>query len=73
MIPLGLSLKNFLSYGENAPSLDFRQFRLACLSGKNGHGKSALLDALIWALWGQCRVSSKVEVIRHGASEALVE
>ena len=73
MIPLGLSLKNFLSYGENAPSLDFRQFRLACLSGKNGHGKSALLDALIWALWGQCRVSSKVEVIRHGASEAMVE
>lgn len=29
-----------------------------CLSGKNGHGKSALLDALTWALWGHARKMS---------------
>lgn len=73
MIPLKLSLKNFLSYGENPPTLDFGSFSIACLSGRNGHGKSALLDAITWALWGQCRAPNKEEVIRRGASSARVE
>ena len=73
MVPLKLSLKNFLSYGENTSTLDFRNFEIACLSGKNGHGKSALIDALTWALWGKCRVKIKDEVIKRGASEASVE
>jgi len=46
MIPVKLTPKNFLSYGENVPSLDFTQFHVACLSGANGQGKSALMDAL---------------------------
>src|SRR3989304_1120809 len=73
MVPLQLSLKNFLSYSEDAPILDFRGFTIACLSGKNGHGKSALLDALTWALWGKCRAKNKEEVIKRGAKEARVE
>jgi len=73
MVPLKLSLKNFLSYGENTSTLDFRDFDIACLTGKNGHGKSALIDALTWALWGKCRVKIKDEVIKRGASEARVE
>lgn len=73
MVPLKLTLKNFLSYGENPPTLDFRNFDIACLTGKNGHGKSALIDALTWALWGKCRVKVKEEVIRRGASEGSVE
>ena len=64
MIPLTLSVRNFLSYGENIPSLDFRAFTIACLSGKNGHGKSALVDAMTWALWGKCRVKNKEEVMK---------
>jgi len=35
--------------------LDFTEFQVACLSGNNGHGKSALLDAITWALWGEAR------------------
>jgi exonuclease SbcC len=73
MIPLTLSVRNFLSYGENIPSLDFRAFTIACLSGKNGHGKSALVDAMTWALWGKCRVKNKEEVIKRGATDAYVE
>ncbi|MGQ0792623.1 MAG: AAA family ATPase [Deltaproteobacteria bacterium] len=73
MIPIKLSLSNFLSYGEAVPSLDFTGFSLACLSGANGHGKSALIDAITWALWGRCRVKAKDEVIRRGQSEARVE
>ncbi len=73
MVPLKLTLRNFLSYGDTAATLDFRDFDIACLSGKNGHGKSALIDALTWALWGKCRVKIKDEVINRGASEARVE
>lgn len=58
MVPVKLQLKNFLSYGTDAPTLDFRQFQVACLSGKNGQGKSALLDAMTWAVWGEARKSS---------------
>lgn len=73
MVPLTLSVRNFLSYGENTATLDFRDFSIACLSGRNGHGKSALIDALTWALWGRCRVKIKEEVIKRGASDAHVE
>ena len=55
MIPLILHIKNFLSYGSPAQTIDFTNHALICLAGKNGHGKSALLDALTWALWGQAR------------------
>lgn len=59
MIPVKLQMHNFLSYGENVPPLDFTQFNIACLSGKNGQGKSALLDALTWAIWGEGRKASQ--------------
>jgi len=55
MIPLKLQLKNFLSYGSELQTIDFTSYPLICLSGKNGHGKSALLDAITWAVWGQAR------------------
>ena len=55
MIPVQLNLRNFLSYGDDTVTLDFSGFRVACLSGDNGHGKSALLDGLTYALWGEGR------------------
>ena len=55
MIPINLQLKNFLSYGADIQTIDFAPYSLICLSGKNGHGKSALLDAMTWALWGHGR------------------
>jgi len=58
MVPIRLDLQNFLSYGTEAPTLEFEQFDVACLSGGNGEGKSALLDAMTWALWGEARKSS---------------
>ncbi len=58
MIPLKLQLKNFISYGPQVQTINFEPYHLICLSGKNGHGKSALLDALTWALWGQARKNS---------------
>jgi len=65
LIPVKLALKNFLSYGEDVPPLDFTQFHIACLSGNNGQGKSALLDALTWAVWGEGRKASQEKKADH--------
>ena len=54
MIPLRLCLSGFLSYQERV-DLDFSTFDLACISGSNGAGKSSLLDAITWSLFGQAR------------------
>src|SRR5579885_1527996 len=66
MIPLKLQLKNFLSYGSEVQTIDFTAYHLICLSGKNGHGKSALLDAISWALWGQARKTTGVTKADEG-------
>jgi len=78
LIPVKLALKNFLSYGEDVPPLDFTQFHIACLSGNNGQGKSALLDALTWAVWGEGRKASQEKkadnsLLRIGQKEMQVE
>ncbi len=54
MIPIQLSLSGFLSYRDRV-DLDFSSFDLACISGMNGAGKSSLLDAITWSLFGQAR------------------
>ena len=73
VIPLKLTLRNFLCYGETAPSLDLEGVHLACLCGRNGHGKSALLDAMSWALWGKARGRSQDELIHYGRDEMMVD
>lgn len=76
MIPLKLQLKNFLSYGP-LQTIDFAAHHLICLSGKNGHGKSALLDAITWALWGQARkvggaVKADEKLVKLGHDHVMV-
>jgi exonuclease SbcC len=73
MIPLRLRLRNFMSYGEDVPPLDFSQITTACLTGDNGHGKSAVLDAITWVLWGQTRAKNLDDVVRLGQVETEVE
>jgi ATPase involved in DNA repair len=64
MIPLQLTLKNFLSYREAV--LDFRGLHTACICGANGAGKSSLLEAITWAIWGESRTSIADDVIHCG-------
>ena len=73
MIPLQLRVRNFMCYRDNVPPLDFSGIHLACLTGANGHGKSALLDAMTWALWGKARARRDDELIHLGQSEMEVE
>lgn len=71
MIPLRLTLKNFLSYRE--ATLDFAGLQVACICGPNGAGKSSLLEAISWVIWGQSRVASEDDVIHLGTREAQVD
>jgi exonuclease SbcC len=54
MIPRHLYISGFLSYRQPV-EVDFTTFDLACISGHNGAGKSSLLDAMTWVLFGQAR------------------
>jgi len=73
MIPYHLRLRNFMSYGDEPVELDLTGVHLACLSGGNGNGKSALLDAITWALWGRSRAKREDDLVRLGATEMEVE
>jgi exonuclease SbcC len=59
MIPVRLKLRNFMCYRDNVPPLDFNGIHVACISGDNGNGKSAIIDAMTWALWGETRRQTK--------------
>ncbi|MGC8667048.1 MAG: AAA family ATPase [Chthonomonadales bacterium] len=74
MVPRRLTLRNFMSYGSEPVTLDFSGHHVLCLSGDNGNGKSALLDAMTYALWGRTRASgtrsgSEDDLVRLGAED----
>ncbi len=71
MIPLHLKLKNFFSYQDS--TLDFRGLHTACICGANGAGKSSLLEAITWAVWGKSRAGLEDEVIHSGAIDVRVD
>jgi len=62
-----------MCYSEDVPPLDLSDIHVACLVGDNGHGKSAILDAMTWALWGKARARSPDELIHQGKREMEVE
>src|SRR4030081_3467030 len=62
-----------MSYTDVHEPLSFDGIHIAVLTGDNGHGKSALLDAITWVLWGRARARSVDELIHTGASEMEVE
>src|SRR5438045_9770230 len=72
MIPVRLRLHNFMCYRGEA-TLDLSGIQLACLAGENGHGKSALLDGLTYALWGETRARREDDLITLGTDEMEVE
>ncbi len=75
MIPVKLKLRNFMCYRDPGEELNLTNVHLACLSGENGAGKSALLEAITWVLWGKARDRSNIddELISKGASEMEID
>jgi exonuclease SbcC len=71
MIPVRLELHNFLAYRDPDP-LSFEGIHVACISGENGAGKSSLLDAITWALWGKARSASADDLIYQNLRETRV-
>jgi DNA repair protein SbcC/Rad50 len=72
MLPRKLILRNFLAYRTCEP-LVFDGIHLACLTGANGAGKSSLLDAITWVLWGKARASRDEDLIHHAEGDMSVE
>lgn len=76
MIPLRVFLKNFLCHAEQ--EFRFEDHPVWLLHGPNGVGKSAVFDAMVYALYGESRRSDTrknavVDVIRHGEQSMRVE
>jgi exonuclease SbcC len=70
MIPVHMRLSGFLSYRDPV-DINFESFDLACISGSNGAGKSSLLDAITWVLFGQARKRDD-SIIHAGENTAEV-
>jgi exonuclease SbcC len=73
MIPIRLSVRNFMCYRDNVPPLNFGGIHTTSICGSNGHGKSALIDAMTWAIWGQTRARRDDDLIHTGETEVAVE
>ncbi|MBI4181304.1 MAG: SMC family ATPase [Chloroflexi bacterium] len=73
MIPVKLTLRNFMPYRDNLPVLNFTGIHTVSICGENGSGKSALIDAMTWALWGKARAKSDDDLIHLGQTEMEVE
>jgi DNA repair exonuclease SbcCD ATPase subunit len=71
MIPKRILLENFLSFGSPETEIRFADDEpLWVLGGPNGVGKSAVFDAMTYALYGEHRggASDHTSLVRHGAN-----
>jgi len=71
MIPVSLQISGFLSYLDPI-KIDFSTFELACISGANGSGKSSLIDAITWVLFGQARRRDDAIINSHASAAEVV-
>src|SRR6476660_586280 len=71
MIPKRILLENFLSFGSPETEIRFADDEpLWVLGGPNGVGKSAVFDAMTYALYGEHRggATDHASLVRHGAN-----
>lgn len=73
MIIEGIHLKNFLSHAES--TIDFRDSPMWLIAGDNGAGKSAIFDAVEFALYGSHRGGNQNYelLVKQGTERSLVE
>lgn len=66
MRPLSLTVEGFTCFKEKQGPIDFEKLQLFVISGPTGSGKSSLLDAMVFALYG-----SVPRIGKHGLSELV--
>ena len=73
MKPLRLEVRGFTAFRDPAV-VEFEQRQLFVITGPTGAGKSSLLDAMIWALYGQVpRVGAATrQLVTHGEKSMAV-
>ena len=74
MIPLRVHMQGFMSYRDEA-ELVFDGAPLWVLAGRNGAGKSAIFDAITYALYGEHRGGEQnaVALVNQAANGLVVE
>jgi exonuclease SbcC len=73
MIPVRLNIRTFMCYSEVHEPLVFDGVDVACLSGQYGHGKSGLVAAMTWALWGKSGARTVGELVHLGPGFSEME
>jgi exonuclease SbcC len=73
VIPENIRMRNFMPYRGEIPAFSFKGIHTACICGDNGNGKSALIDAITWSLWGKSRAKSDDDLITLGEKDMEVE
>lgn len=64
-----IKLNNFLSHQDT--EIEFKEDQKMLLDGISGVGKSAIIDAIIWAFYNRSRNDNR-SLIRRGAKKAIV-
>lgn len=70
MLPVELTLENFMSHEKSTLVFDFNS---ALISGENGAGKSTILEAIGFCLFGKSRQKAAADVVKRGASQCIVK
>lgn len=70
MYPTRIEMTDFLSH--EATELDLTGVRQAVITGPVGAGKSSIIEAITWCLFGETRARTQDLLVREGADRATV-
>ena len=73
MRPLRLTVQGFTSFAERT-EVDFSDLDLFAITGPTGAGKTSILDAMTWAMYGKTPRLGRCgsELISHGKNSVAV-
>ncbi len=64
-----VSIKNFFSYGPQETVIDLSGNGITNISGCNGVGKSTIIEAMLFALYGKTRQEKVADVVNRGVGK----